>query len=184
MEGNFRDAFAGGDQQREEPRVERRMRLSAHIDIAAHEDVRGVLGMQRLDLRVGGLGEIEDVVALEGLVEKRQAQGKDDQRDEDELAAQEIKIAGRARAGTGERTAGYLHIEHHAEARLAAQHVLVSFGGAIERKDFVHGMDAGEDAEIQRVFGIDGRAGVPALDGLIRARAFAAYSLPVTEPRR
>ncbi len=88
MEGDFRAASAYCDQQREEPRVQRRVRLSAHIDIAAHEDVGGVLGMERLDLRVGGLGEIEDVVALEGLVEKRQAQGKDDQRDEDELAAQ------------------------------------------------------------------------------------------------
>ena len=51
--------------------------------------------MQRLDLRVGGLGEIEDVVALEGLVEEGQAKSQDDQRDKNKLAAQEIKIAGR-----------------------------------------------------------------------------------------
>ena len=85
MEGDFRNALARGDQQRKEPGVERRMGLSAHIDIAAHEDICGVLGMKRLNLRVRGLGEIEDVVTLEGLVEKRQAQSEDDQRDEDEL---------------------------------------------------------------------------------------------------
>ena len=88
------------------------MGLTAHIDIAAHEDVGGVLGMERFGLRVGGLGEIEDVVALEGLVEKRQAQGQDDQRDEDELAGQDIKIArpdGRAGLGAGDQAQlGYL----------------------------------------------------------------------------
>ncbi len=78
MERNFRNALVGGDQEREKPRVERRMRLPAHIDIAAHEDVGGVLGMKRLDLRVRGLGEIQNVVALEGLVEKGQAQSEHD----------------------------------------------------------------------------------------------------------
>ena len=71
------------------------MRLAAHIDVAAHEDVGGVLGMQRLDLRVRGLGEIEHVVALERLIQEGQAQGQDDQRDEDELAAQEIRLRAR-----------------------------------------------------------------------------------------
>ena len=101
VEGDFRNAFAGGDQQREEPGVERRMGLSAHIDIAAHEDIGGVLGMKRLNLRVSGLGEIEDVVALEGLVEKRQAQSEDDQRDEDELPAQDKDSAPRRACGAG-----------------------------------------------------------------------------------
>ena len=81
MEWNLRNALAEGKQQREEPGVERRMRLAAHVDIAAHEHVLGVLGMQRLDLRVRGLGEIENVVALQGLVQEGQPQGEDDQRD-------------------------------------------------------------------------------------------------------
>ena len=70
--------------------------MPAHIDIAAHEDVGGVLGMKRIDLRVRGFGEIKDVVALKRLSEEGQTQGEDDQRDEDQLAAQEIKIAGAA----------------------------------------------------------------------------------------
>jgi hypothetical protein len=94
MERNFRDAVARGDQEREEPCIEGRMRLAAHIDVTAHEDVSSVLGMKRLDLRVRGLSEIKDVIALESLVEKWQAQGKDDQRNKDKLAAQKITIAG------------------------------------------------------------------------------------------
>ena len=111
MEWDFRDALVGGEQQREEPRIERRMRLTAHIDIAAHEDVLGVFGMKRLDLGVSRLGEIKDVVTLQSLVEEGQAQRDNDQRDEDELAAQVIKIAG---------TCLRADVEHHPEARLAA----------------------------------------------------------------
>ena len=73
MEGNFRDALAGCEQHREEPRVERRMGLTAHVDVAAHEDVLGVLRMKRLDLGVSRFGEIKDVVTLQSLVEERQA---------------------------------------------------------------------------------------------------------------
>jgi hypothetical protein len=51
-----------------------------------------VLGMQRLDLRVGGLGEVEDIIALQSLVEKGQAQREDDQSDEDELSAQDLDL--------------------------------------------------------------------------------------------
>ena len=47
----------------------------------------------------------------------------------------------------------------------AAEHTLVSFGGAFEREDFVHRADAGEDAEGESVFGVDGGARIPALDG-------------------
>ena len=81
VEGDFRNALVGGDQERQKPRVERRMRLPAHIDVAAHEDVRGVLGMKRLNLRVRGFGEIKNVVALEGLVEKGHSQSEHDRRD-------------------------------------------------------------------------------------------------------
>jgi hypothetical protein len=55
--------------------------------------------MQRIDLRVRGFAEIKDIVALEGLVDKGQTQSQDGQSDDDELTAQEIKIAGLAMAG-------------------------------------------------------------------------------------
>ena len=88
MEGDFCNASPQGDQQCEKPRVERRMRLATHVDVAAHKDILGVHGMQRVNLRVGGFGEIQDVVALQGLVEEGQAQSEDGQRDENDLAAQ------------------------------------------------------------------------------------------------
>jgi len=42
--------------------------------------------MERLDLGVRGFGEIEDVVALEGLIEERQAQSQDNEGDDDKRA--------------------------------------------------------------------------------------------------
>src|SRR5271170_5376326 len=132
------------------------MGLAAHIDLTAHEHIFGVFGMERFDLRVLGLGEIEDVVALHGLVQEGQAQGEDDQRDDDKLAAQDL---------VAHVLAAY--VKHDAEARLAAQHVIVGFGYAFEGKGLVHGPDARENTKVKRVFGIDGRARVPAVDGLI-----------------
>ncbi len=78
VERNFGNVFDRGEQQRQEPGVERRMRLAAHIDVAAHEHIVGVLRMERLDLRMGGLGEIQDIVALDRLIEERQAQSEHD----------------------------------------------------------------------------------------------------------
>ena len=88
MEWDLGNTSPQGDQQRQKPGVERRMRLAAHVDVAAHEYIQGVHGMQRFNLRMGGLSEIQDVVALHGLVEKGQAQSQDSQRDEYDLAAQ------------------------------------------------------------------------------------------------
>src|SRR5580698_3741588 len=39
------------------------------------------------------------------------------------------------------RTSG-ADVEHHAEARLAAQHMIVRLRGAIQREDFVHGTNS------------------------------------------
>ena len=50
--------------------------------------------MQRLDLRVLGFGQIVNVVALHGLVEERQPQSQNEQRDDDQFTAQENNIAG------------------------------------------------------------------------------------------
>src|ERR1700722_9339881 len=91
MERDLRDAPVKRNQQREEPGIERRMRLPAHVDVAPHENIGGVFGMKRLNLRVGGLGEIKHVVALESLIQERQTQSKDHQRDKDNLTAQESR---------------------------------------------------------------------------------------------
>jgi len=52
--------------------------------------------MKRIDLSVFGAIEVIDIVALYGLVEKRQPQSQDKQRDDQEFPAQEIKIPGAA----------------------------------------------------------------------------------------
>ena len=57
------------------------------------------------------------------------------------------------------------HRQHDPEARLAAHHAVVGLGGPFQGVDFVHRTHAGLDAERQRVLRVDGRAGVPALDG-------------------
>ena len=57
------------------------------------------------------------------------------------------------------------HRQHDPEARLAAHHAVVGLGGPFQRVHLVHRTDAGLDAERQRVLRVDGRAGVPALDG-------------------
>src|SRR5581483_5278042 len=54
--------------------------MSAHIHHVAQKHVAGVERMQRIDLGVLRAVEIVDVVALDGLVQERQAQ-QDDQRD-------------------------------------------------------------------------------------------------------
>ena len=94
MERDFVDVLEQRQQQPEIPGVQRRMRLAAHVHHAAQKRVLGVFGMQRLDLRVLGFGQIVNVVASDGLVEEWQAQRQHQQGDKDQIAAQEIKIAG------------------------------------------------------------------------------------------
>jgi hypothetical protein len=52
------------------------MRVAAHLDQVAVEQIFRVVGMQRLDLRVLCAVQIIEVVALNRLVEKGQAQGQ------------------------------------------------------------------------------------------------------------
>ena len=66
-----------GQQAAEHPAIQRRMRLPAQVHHLAAKHVGRVLGMQRVHLRVGGFGEVDVVVALDGLVEKRNADGQD-----------------------------------------------------------------------------------------------------------
>ena len=70
------------------------MRLASHIDVAAHEDIIGMLGMQRFDLGMRSLRKIQHIVTLEGLVQKRKAQREHDECDNDDLAAQTTTISG------------------------------------------------------------------------------------------
>lgn len=48
--------------------------------------------------------------------------------------------------------------EYGSEPRLAAHHVFVGFIGVLQRKDFGHRADAGEQAEIECILRIDGAA--------------------------
>ena len=48
------------------------MRMAAHIHHLAKENVAGVQRMQRLNLRVLSAVKIVDIVALDGLVEKKE----------------------------------------------------------------------------------------------------------------
>src|SRR5262245_43862555 len=57
-----------------------------------------------------------------------------------------------------------VHRKHHAKARLAAEHAVVALGGLFERDDFIHRMDSGPGAKLQRVLRVNRGAGVPALD--------------------
>ena len=51
--------------------------------------------MQRINLRVLSAIKIDAIVALNGLIEKRESQDQDEQRNDEKFPAQEIKIAGR-----------------------------------------------------------------------------------------
>src|SRR5579871_3425129 len=63
-------------------------------------------GMQRLDLGVLGLGQIVDVVALDGLVEEGQPNGEHDRHDEQELqSAALLSVLRGFHRSTGRRAA-------------------------------------------------------------------------------
>ncbi len=63
------------------------MRVAAQVDVVAAEDVGDVGGMQRLDLRVRRFGDVDIVVALNGLVQKRKSQQQRKAEDQPEAAA-------------------------------------------------------------------------------------------------
>jgi len=94
MKRDFTDVPKDGEQEREEPGIERRMWMPAHVHHLTKKEIACVRGMQRIDLRVLRPVQIVDVVALDRLVEKRQPQSQDQQRDDEEFPAQEIKIPG------------------------------------------------------------------------------------------
>ena len=50
------------------------MRMAAHVDRYALKEVAGVRGVKRIDLRMLGSVKVIQIVALNGLSEKRQTQ--------------------------------------------------------------------------------------------------------------
>ena len=56
------------------------------------------------------------------------------------------------------------HREHYAESCLAAQHTIIGGSGLFEREGLDHGTNAGQGAEVQRVFRIPGGSGRPTLN--------------------
>ena len=70
MKRNLFHTAEGRHQQTQRPRIQRWMRLPAQIHFIAAKDVMRVSRMQRIDLGVRRLGDIDVVVALNCLVEK------------------------------------------------------------------------------------------------------------------
>ena len=74
MESGFANVSGGGEQRAQKPHIERRMRVAAHVDQIAERNVVRVIGVQGFDLRVLGAVQVENVVALNGLMEKGNTQ--------------------------------------------------------------------------------------------------------------
>ena len=84
MERHFAHIAKYREQRGEKPDIERRVRMPTHVHHVAEKNITSVVRMQRLNLRVLRAVKIIDIVALNRLVEKRQAQRQhqqDDQRD-------------------------------------------------------------------------------------------------------
>src|SRR5216683_2768749 len=61
------------------------------------------------------------------------------------------------------------HGQHDPESRSSADHLIVGFGSLLEWIALNHRSNAAERTEFQRVFGVFGGAGCPALYGLASA---------------
>src|SRR5579863_4000450 len=85
MQRNLFHVSKHGQQSAENPRIQGRMRLAAHVHHVAAEDIVSVIGMQRVDLRVLRAVEIVKIVALNGLMKKWQAQSQNQNNDNERL---------------------------------------------------------------------------------------------------
>src|SRR5579871_1653390 len=74
MKGHLAHFAEHSDERTQDPTVEGRVGVAAHVQHLAAEHFSRVHGMQRLDLGVFGFGQVDDVVALNGLMKKRQPQ--------------------------------------------------------------------------------------------------------------
>src|SRR5712692_1334345 len=82
MKRHLAHVAQGGQQGRQYPRIQRRMRMPAHIHQVALKQIARVIRMQRLDLRMLGGVQVISIVALDGLMEERQAQRQHDRNDQ------------------------------------------------------------------------------------------------------
>ena len=73
MERDLFYAAEDGDETGQHPAIQRWMRLAAQVHFLALKHVAGVVRVQGIDERVGGLGEIDVIVALNGLVQEGEA---------------------------------------------------------------------------------------------------------------
>src|SRR5581483_8902383 len=76
VEGGFMHVAENGQRSGEDPRIQRRMREAAHVDQVALEKIFRLRGMQRIDLGVFGAVEVIGIVALNGLIQKRNSEQK------------------------------------------------------------------------------------------------------------
>ena len=90
MERHLSDIAFKGQQAAQEPRVQRRMRMPAHVYHLPQKSIARVVGMQRINLRVLRAVKIIRVVALDRLVQKGEAQSENREGDEKKLPAQTI----------------------------------------------------------------------------------------------
>ena len=70
--------------------------------------------------------------------------------------------------------------EHHPEPCFAASHTVVSLRDFFEWKHLVHRSNSGQHAELERVLGIDCRAGIPALHRASAGNQYQRRNLPKT----
>ena len=93
------------------------MRVALHANHAPLKRVVSVIGMQRIDLRVLGAVKIVEIVALDGLIEKRRPQRDHRQQHHQNLPA---------------------HLFFPADNRLAGRRYLVHAAGACRVRRIVH----------------------------------------------
>src|SRR2546422_5961711 len=73
-----------------------------------------------------------------------------------------------SRARGAKKSGSRSHGQHHAKPRSPADHLVVAIGGLSQWVALDHGADPGQGAELQRVLGVLGGTGGPALDGAPR----------------
>src|ERR1700734_3049504 len=94
MEGHFADIAHYGQQQAEEPRIEGRVRKAPQIHRIAEKNVADVTGMYRIDLRMLCARQVVNVVALDGLVEKWQADEQHHRHDDRQAGREAYGVTG------------------------------------------------------------------------------------------
>ena len=86
-------------QSGEGPGIQRHVGTALQINVLLDEgkDVVGVIGMERIDLRVGRGLEESGLIALHCLIQERQAQEQDDRQDDEKIAFRQQLILSKRR---------------------------------------------------------------------------------------